>query len=330
MAFSIKAGLFPLFFWLPASYHTPPAVVGALFAGLLTKVGVYALIRIFTLLFQGAPPALFTLLLGMSAATMVIGLVAAQGERDFRRILSFNLVGHIGYTTASLSRVDDGGTGRGDLLRPAPYRRHHQSLPGQRRAAAATPHDRDQRTGRALSPATAVCDIGDGADFFAGRRATAVRFSRQARDPGGHFRRRRVLGWRHRAGGGIADAVVDGARVGGRILEARGGRGRHGHARRATIDRDCWSERRDAGDQLRRRAVVRSDIARGAAVAAPRRLHTGGAGRSVATCCSAASCWRLRGRRCRARSRSSTWWLATCSATSSSRCWPRAACCHRR
>ena len=103
IAFSIKAGLFPLFFWLPASYHTPPAIVGALFAGLLTKVGVYALMRIFSLLFQDAPSPLFTLLLAMSGATMVIGLIAAQRERDFRRILSFNLVGHIGYTTASLA-----------------------------------------------------------------------------------------------------------------------------------------------------------------------------------------------------------------------------------
>lgn len=103
IAFSLKAGLFPLFFWLPASYHTPPAAIGAVFAGLLTKVGVYALMRIFTLLFQSAPPALFTLLLLMSVATMVIGLVASLNERDFRRILSFNLVGHIGYTTASLS-----------------------------------------------------------------------------------------------------------------------------------------------------------------------------------------------------------------------------------
>jgi multicomponent Na+:H+ antiporter subunit D len=103
IAFSIKAGLFPLFFWLPASYHTPPAAIGAAFAGLLTKVGVYALIRVFTLLFHGAPPILFTVLLAMSAATMVIGLIAALNERDFRRILSFNLVAHIGYTTASLS-----------------------------------------------------------------------------------------------------------------------------------------------------------------------------------------------------------------------------------
>ncbi len=103
VAFSTKAGLFPLFFWLPASYHTPPAAVGAVFAGLLTKVGVYALLRIFTLLFQGGPPVLPALLLAMSAATMVIGLIAAQRERDFRRILSFNLVGHIGYTTASLA-----------------------------------------------------------------------------------------------------------------------------------------------------------------------------------------------------------------------------------
>ncbi len=103
LAFSIKAGLFPLFFWLPASYHTPPAAIGAAFAGLLTKVGVYALIRTFTLLFHSAPRPLFLLLLGMSVATMVVGLVAAMNERDVRRILSFNLVGHIGYTTAGLS-----------------------------------------------------------------------------------------------------------------------------------------------------------------------------------------------------------------------------------
>jgi multicomponent Na+:H+ antiporter subunit D len=103
VAFSIKAGLFPLFFWLPASYHTPPAAVGAVLAGLLTKVGVYALLRIFTLLFQAGPAWLPVMLLTMSVATMLIGLVAAQRERDFRRILSFNLVGHIGYTTASLA-----------------------------------------------------------------------------------------------------------------------------------------------------------------------------------------------------------------------------------
>ena len=103
IAFSIKAGLFPLFFWLPASYHTPPAAIGAAFAGLLTKVGVYALIRTYTLLFHSASPMLFTVLLAMSAATMVVGLVAALNERDFRRILSFNLVGHIAYTTAGLS-----------------------------------------------------------------------------------------------------------------------------------------------------------------------------------------------------------------------------------
>ena len=103
IAFSVKAGLFPLFFWLPASYHTPPAAVGAVFAGLLTKVGVYALLRIFTLLFQDGPSMLPAMLLAMSVATMVIGLVAALQEHDFRRILAFNLVGHIGYTTASLA-----------------------------------------------------------------------------------------------------------------------------------------------------------------------------------------------------------------------------------
>jgi multicomponent Na+:H+ antiporter subunit D len=102
IAFGIKAGVFPLFFWLPASYHTPPAAVGALFAGLLTKVGVYALIRVFTLLFRDAG-WIYTVVLALSVLTMVMGMVGALGQRDFRRVLSFNLVGHIGFTTVGLA-----------------------------------------------------------------------------------------------------------------------------------------------------------------------------------------------------------------------------------
>jgi multicomponent Na+:H+ antiporter subunit D len=102
-AFGIKAGLFPLFFWLPASYHTPPAAIGALLAGLLTKVGVYAMIRVFTLLFPDPTASVYTALLVMSGVTMVVGLIGALGQHDLRRVLAFNLVGHIGFTTVGLA-----------------------------------------------------------------------------------------------------------------------------------------------------------------------------------------------------------------------------------
>lgn len=102
-AFGIKAGLFPLFFWLPASYHAPPPPIGALFAGLLTKVGVYAMIRLFSLLFRDPAAQVYTVLLVMSIATMAVGLVGALAQRDLRRVLSFNLVGHIGFTTVGLA-----------------------------------------------------------------------------------------------------------------------------------------------------------------------------------------------------------------------------------
>jgi multicomponent Na+:H+ antiporter subunit D len=103
IAFGIKAGLFPLFFWLPASYHAPPAAIGALFAGLLTKVGVYAMIRLFSLLFRDPGALVYTVLLALSIATMLVGLVGAIAQRDLRRVLSFNLVGHIGFTTVGLA-----------------------------------------------------------------------------------------------------------------------------------------------------------------------------------------------------------------------------------
>lgn len=101
-AFGIKAALFPWFSWLPASYHAPPAAVSAIFAGLLTKVGVYSMFRVFTLLFRGIHPAAPTLVLVLSLMTMVIGVTCALTQRDLRRVLSFNLVGHIGFTTMGL------------------------------------------------------------------------------------------------------------------------------------------------------------------------------------------------------------------------------------
>lgn len=107
-AFGIKAGLFPLFFWLPVSYPTPPPATGALFAGLLTKVGVYSMIRVFTLLFPGGGHAVYTVLLVMSAVTMLVGLVAALSQTDLRRVLSFNLVGHIGFITVALAMGTSG------------------------------------------------------------------------------------------------------------------------------------------------------------------------------------------------------------------------------
>jgi multicomponent Na+:H+ antiporter subunit D len=95
IAFSIKAAVFPLSAWLPDSYPTAPAPVTAVFAGLLTKVGVYAIIRTQTLLFPGG--ALDDLLMWAGLATMVMGILGAVAQTDIRRMLSFTLVSHIGY-----------------------------------------------------------------------------------------------------------------------------------------------------------------------------------------------------------------------------------------
>jgi multicomponent Na+:H+ antiporter subunit D len=101
-AFGIKAAIFPFFFWLPASYHTPPAAVSALFAGLLTKVGVYALIRVFTLLFNDDAGYTHTLILVIAGLTMLTGVLGALAQNEFRRILSFHIVSQIGYMIMGL------------------------------------------------------------------------------------------------------------------------------------------------------------------------------------------------------------------------------------
>lgn len=95
VAFGIKAAVFPLSAWLPDSYPTAPAPITAVFAGLLTKVGVYAIIRAHSLLFpQGE---LDNVLMVCGLLTMVVGIMGAIAQSDIKRLLSFTLVSHIGY-----------------------------------------------------------------------------------------------------------------------------------------------------------------------------------------------------------------------------------------
>jgi multicomponent Na+:H+ antiporter subunit D len=112
VVFGIKAALFPLFFWLPDSYPNAPSAVTAVFAGLLTKVGVYAILRTQSLFFDdGSRPG--TLLLVMAGATMLVGILGAIAQDDVQRILSFNIVSHIGYMVMGIGMFTVAGIAAG-------------------------------------------------------------------------------------------------------------------------------------------------------------------------------------------------------------------------
>lgn len=102
-AFAIKAALFPLFAWLPASYHTLPNAIVALFAALLTKVGVYALMRLFTLVFPLDESGWQPVLLIIAALTMLTGVLGAASQYDIKKILSFHIISQIGYMIMGLA-----------------------------------------------------------------------------------------------------------------------------------------------------------------------------------------------------------------------------------
>ncbi|MDO5025318.1 MAG: Na+/H+ antiporter subunit D [Trueperella sp.] len=109
VGFGIKAAIFPLSAWLPDSYPTAPAPVTAVFAGLLTKVGVYTIIRTQVLLF---PNNRLDVIIGaFAAATMLIGILGAVAQQDIKRLLSFTLVSHIGYMVWGISLSSVNGLG---------------------------------------------------------------------------------------------------------------------------------------------------------------------------------------------------------------------------
>ncbi len=108
VAFGSKAALFPLFFWLPSSYHTPPPAVTALFGGLLTKVGVYALFRTFPLFFPGLLQDWQPFLLAVAGLSMLVGALGALAQPTIRRILSFHIVNHVGFMLMGLAVATSG------------------------------------------------------------------------------------------------------------------------------------------------------------------------------------------------------------------------------
>ena len=108
VVFGVKAAIFPLFSWLPDSYPTAPSPVTAVFAGLLTKVGVYAILRTQTLLFPGLDVAQDVLLV-LAVLTMVAGILGALVQDDLKRLLSFTIVSHIGFMLLGLGLASTAG-----------------------------------------------------------------------------------------------------------------------------------------------------------------------------------------------------------------------------
>ncbi|KNE78924.1 MULTISPECIES: Na+/H+ antiporter subunit D [Streptomyces] len=107
VVFGIKSAMVPLHFWLPDSYPTAPAPITAVFAALLTKVGVYAMVRTQTLLFPREET--WVLLAVLAVATMLLGILGALAQDDINRLLSFTLVSHIGFMLFGLALFDVAG-----------------------------------------------------------------------------------------------------------------------------------------------------------------------------------------------------------------------------
>ncbi|GGF70721.1 Na(+)/H(+) antiporter subunit D [Paenibacillus albidus] len=102
IVFALKAGLF-LFFWLPGSYSAPPSAVRALFGALLTKVGLYAIIRTFTLIFVNDPGFTHTWIAWMAGATMILGGLGAAAYHDIPRIFNYNVIISVGFVAFGIA-----------------------------------------------------------------------------------------------------------------------------------------------------------------------------------------------------------------------------------
>lgn len=108
IVFAMKAGLL-LYFWLPGSYSVPPTAIAAIFAALLTKVGIYAIFRMFTLVFYHEPQITHLFIGILAAITMILGGLGASGYSDLRKILTYNVIISVGFIMAGLVSLTSAG-----------------------------------------------------------------------------------------------------------------------------------------------------------------------------------------------------------------------------
>ena len=107
VVFGLKAGLFPLYYWLPNSYSILPAPLAALYSGMLTKVGVYVLLRVFGTVLPHDLRGVHTLLAWLAGATMIFGVLGALSRNFIRGILSHHILSQIGFMVLAIGFFTD-------------------------------------------------------------------------------------------------------------------------------------------------------------------------------------------------------------------------------
>jgi multicomponent Na+:H+ antiporter subunit D len=126
LVFALKAATFPVFFWLPDSYPVVPPGVNGYFAGLLTKVGVYSLLRVFVMVFRQEGHALaIDVLLFLSGFTMLLGVLGALCQWEMRRILSWHIISQVGYMVMGIGLAADPHIARAAVAATIFYVVHH-------------------------------------------------------------------------------------------------------------------------------------------------------------------------------------------------------------
>ncbi|CAH0344617.1 Na+/H+ antiporter subunit D [Bacillus sp. CECT 9360] len=109
IVFGLKGAIFPLFYWLPGSYYVPPIPVIALFGALLTKVGLYSIMRTYTLLFYHDQGYTHELLGILAIATIIVGVIGAVGYWDLKKIIIYNIVIAVGVIAFGISLMNEQG-----------------------------------------------------------------------------------------------------------------------------------------------------------------------------------------------------------------------------
>lgn len=109
MVFSAKAAIFPMQLWLPSAHSIAPTPISAILAGVMVKVGLYAIIRCASLIFPAPFGEMQGVLIFLALATIVLGALGTLPQRSLKRILAYSTINQLGYIAFGVALLSPAG-----------------------------------------------------------------------------------------------------------------------------------------------------------------------------------------------------------------------------
>ena len=194
LGFAVKVPMFPFHTWLPDAHTDAPTAGSVILAAVLLKMGTYGFIRFSLPILPDATVAFVPWVVGLSIVGIVYGALVAMAQRDWKRLVAYSSVSHMGMVMLGMFALTPVGNHREHRAAAEPRHFHWCPLSHRGHRLRTSPHASDRGLWRPVEGHAGLCGDLHDHDDVVDRAADAQRVHRRGADPARGLRRQLGLG----------------------------------------------------------------------------------------------------------------------------------------